>query len=338
MEILCPNCQKKLTILEQYAGQMMKCPMCGGTFTAPALPPAEPAAMAGFEPPPPPPPPFSSVPPAPSGSAAPGPASLPPSPPISEQPVPADYTGRFSISISPRVTQFIPAGLLFLVFVLTFFAWVGIRPGGVWLDSQTAWQVIFGGTSTPDRDAEPLSWFKERGKQRVRALQLPMAGEAEPPGWGFLMLFYLPLLLLSLAAATAVVAAPKYQQLLPPVALKYLQWGWPAVAVVTLLAFALLLLQSAVGFSLERRASEAVDKVTKKNEEDWNKMQAEASFFKEIPAEVAIFRGTYQQAIVRTAWFRWAFWLHFFALVFIVVTVLAELRGPRPNPRVDVLW
>ena len=38
MNLLCPNCQKMLTVPEQYAGQLMKCPLCNGTFTVPALP------------------------------------------------------------------------------------------------------------------------------------------------------------------------------------------------------------------------------------------------------------------------------------------------------------
>ena len=54
MNLLCPNCQKPLTVAEQYAGQPMRCPLCAGTFTVPALP----------QTPPPPPPP--SPPPAPS--------------------------------------------------------------------------------------------------------------------------------------------------------------------------------------------------------------------------------------------------------------------------------
>jgi hypothetical protein len=39
MELLCPSCQRKLTIPEQYAGQQMKCPLCNNMFTAPALAP-----------------------------------------------------------------------------------------------------------------------------------------------------------------------------------------------------------------------------------------------------------------------------------------------------------
>src|SRR6202008_3614086 len=46
MNLLCPNCQKMLQVPEQYAGQLMKCPLCTGTFTVPALPqaPAPPPA------------------------------------------------------------------------------------------------------------------------------------------------------------------------------------------------------------------------------------------------------------------------------------------------------
>jgi hypothetical protein len=41
MNLLCPNCQKQLSVGDQYAGQLMKCPLCQGTFTVPTLPPGE---------------------------------------------------------------------------------------------------------------------------------------------------------------------------------------------------------------------------------------------------------------------------------------------------------
>ena len=62
MNLLCPNCQKMLTVPEQYAGQLMKCPLCSGTFTVPALPGAPSVEPA---------PAFSSPPPAPSVSPSP---------------------------------------------------------------------------------------------------------------------------------------------------------------------------------------------------------------------------------------------------------------------------
>lgn len=38
MNLLCPNCQKMLTVPDHFAGQLMKCPLCDTTFTAPVLP------------------------------------------------------------------------------------------------------------------------------------------------------------------------------------------------------------------------------------------------------------------------------------------------------------
>src|SRR5437773_12166780 len=61
MELLCPNCQQKLTVPEQYAGPLTKSPLCGGTFNTPALPPVPGPAYV---------PPAVPVPP-PAGTAAP---------------------------------------------------------------------------------------------------------------------------------------------------------------------------------------------------------------------------------------------------------------------------
>jgi len=224
--------------------------------------------------------------------------------------------------ISPRITQFVPAVALFLVFILTFFPWVGICPGGVCVDSQSAWQAVFGWTSTPDKDTAALSWFK--GKQHDKTVPPSMAGEAVEPGFGVLAFFYLPLLMFNLAVAAAVVAAGFFPKLLPPAVLKYFPWRWAILSAVTLVAFFVLLLQDLTGFSLERRATDAVNKVTKTSDE--------------FSKETAILRGTYQQAIVRTFWYRLAFWLHFWALFFAFVTMLANVRTPQPCPRVDLLW
>ena len=42
MNLLCPACQKMITVPDQYAGQTMKCPLCSQLFPAPVLPPANP--------------------------------------------------------------------------------------------------------------------------------------------------------------------------------------------------------------------------------------------------------------------------------------------------------
>src|SRR5437899_959808 len=38
MNLLCPSCQNRLSVPEQNAGQLMKCPLCNKYFSVPALP------------------------------------------------------------------------------------------------------------------------------------------------------------------------------------------------------------------------------------------------------------------------------------------------------------
>src|SRR5229473_8460132 len=62
MNLLCPNCQNRLSVPEQNAGQLMKCPFCSKYFSVPALPQAvgpEAGSASSFQGPPAP---------APSGS------------------------------------------------------------------------------------------------------------------------------------------------------------------------------------------------------------------------------------------------------------------------------
>src|ERR1700730_17866743 len=90
MNLLCPNCQKPLSVPEQYAGQPMRCPLCNGTFTVPALP------QTSAPPPPPSPEPRLAPSGAPDvyGLKAPG-AAPPPPPPDLDMPElpPSPVTG-----------------------------------------------------------------------------------------------------------------------------------------------------------------------------------------------------------------------------------------------------
>lgn len=167
MELLCPNCQKKLTVPEQYAGQLMRCPLCQGTFTVPSVPStvaAEAAEPFGGPVPPTrsetyavtpeqavaatlaaPLPPISAE----SPSAATGPAhasvaSAPASTPS------AGYTRVCTMRINPHVVQWLPLGLV-VAFLLTFFPWfsghtVSVSVGGVSVStpSLNAWNIGFG--------------------------------------------------------------------------------------------------------------------------------------------------------------------------------------------------
>jgi hypothetical protein len=150
MELQCPGCQKKLAIADQHAGQMIKCPSCGGMFMAPALPavptlppvlqatPIAPVAPVDtssgseapgtipFAPAPPPPPPHPDV-----VSSVP-----PPLPPIAKKPVememdspsdvpPGDFSRTRVLQLCPStVCWFAPVGCA-VIFFLSFGKWMG---------------------------------------------------------------------------------------------------------------------------------------------------------------------------------------------------------------------
>jgi hypothetical protein len=329
MEILCLNCQRKLTIPEQYAGQQMKCPLCQGVFTAPALPPAGSTAIE--------PAPALAAPPAPETSpaialgapptsgpapAAPtlGPAPTTPTPPPA--PVPTEHTGRFAVWINPRYLQFVPLALLLLVLVLTLFPWVGVYYGNYGIDTQNAWQVAFGSVSTSS-DVEDLSWVK--GKKGGGEF-----GPKEPidVGVGFLTILYLLGLFVTLFVVVAAIALDFTSKYLPPNVEKFTRWRWVVVAAVALLTFLVMLLQDVVPFSLESRGADMIEKSTKVEEG--------------TPAAVRKYmdvgRSAARHFITRTTWYRWAFWFNFWALVFSVLVMLALLRYPGPPPRIDLWW
>jgi hypothetical protein len=338
MEILCPNCQRKLTILEQYAGQQMKCPLCAGAFNAPALPatPGVPATpVYGISAPPPTPPPPS--PPGPFGAAVPD-TLAPPMPqldvpPVYPDSVPTEHTGRFTIWISPRICQFVPVALLFLVFVLSWFTWVAFAPGGVYVDSQNAWQAAFGSVSTDPDLKKNYSSVRSDDKDSAAAdLGTMPTIKAGDPGFGVVTFFWLLAFLGNFFLVIAVVAAGYVHGLLPPKVQPYLRWRWAALAVVTLVCFLLLVLQDSIGFNLERNDQAAIDRVTRKLEET-AKTSSDAGALKP-----AIARGILEQAVVRTFAYRCAFWFYFWSLVFVFITMLADLRSPRPSPRIDLLF
>lgn len=123
MDFRCPSCQKDLTVPDEYAGQLMKCPLCQNTFQAPALPPpvapSPPPSGPGtysVEPPPPAPPPEAPRKKKEKEKEAP---AAPPPPPVPT----GDYAHTRTLWISPRVVPWVAPAALLIAFLLTFFSW-----------------------------------------------------------------------------------------------------------------------------------------------------------------------------------------------------------------------
>jgi hypothetical protein len=232
MDFRCPSCQKDLTVPDEYAGQLMKCPLCQNSFQAPALPP-------------PPPLPLGPVPNAPSAAAPPAAAEqpyrvieeAPPSPPPLPSPLPSppspisltaappappppvgDYSRTSTLWISPRVVPWIAPVSCLLVFLLQFFPWIYFlpEPPKVLTDERISWGLGF---------------------SEGNALTIL-----------YLLLFLAPLLLV--AAITAVRLIPIPIQKLPAVVQQLWPWRSAIVSFFLLLTFFFLLLQLFIGFSV----------------------------------------------------------------------------------------
>jgi hypothetical protein len=264
MDFLCPSCQKMLTVPDQYAGTLMKCPLCQQTFQAPALaaPPAPLAAapataapatggadVYGLKEPLPaaPPPAASPLPPlgavtASTGSAPPALGKVPPSkPPL---PPSTDYRGGFTIPFSPDVLPWIAPVCLGLIFLSTlFFPWVGYYWNGTGMLTQGLWRGLIGRPASPDMTL----W------QTVSGLDLNKA----PAGVNWLLWLYLPLFLLALGLAVVSALLPRAQVKLPPAVDQVKQYRWGLVAVLALLGFLILSLFLVLNFSMQNGAWEA---------------------------------------------------------------------------------
>src|SRR5262245_20633969 len=172
---------KPVTLPDDFAGREATCPSCSKQFDAPAkytptvigesaaplpTPPRPP------EPPPmtpdvPPPPAAPTNPPAAPPGLVPSAPPLPPAPPSGQPPValPAGYTRARGISISPKVVAWLPAVLLTITLLCTFFPWVGSYFGGYPVQSQNLWRAMFGTTSRnfalEEKSTIPIGWMEK---------------------------------------------------------------------------------------------------------------------------------------------------------------------------------
>src|SRR5947207_3369204 len=155
MEIQCPSCQKKLSIGDQFAGELVKCPACSGVFMAPSLSmpampvaapvstssglptagpvgtlPMTPALSAQTQAAAPDVIPFSSEPPArpsyPHVPPLPKPAPSSHRVEFEEEPPgpPSDFKRSYTMRLSPDILRWVGPVALAVLLVLSFFSWV----------------------------------------------------------------------------------------------------------------------------------------------------------------------------------------------------------------------
>jgi hypothetical protein len=110
MNLLCPHCQKAISVSEEFAGKLMQCPLCTQRFTAPSLPVAAVHATPASERAPVPPPPPPDLPRAESSAG--------------DESTRPGYRRSATITLNPAVVPWIGFGGLILALILTFFPWL----------------------------------------------------------------------------------------------------------------------------------------------------------------------------------------------------------------------
>lgn len=342
MNLLCPLCQKMLTVDEKFAGQVMKCPHCAGTFTvpnlpgAPAPPPAPPAPAA--HPAPAAPDVYAVAPPTDVAPAAPAsgvtppvreePASSTTSPVVKDVPPPsqpstAGYQRVFTVTFSPKVLMFVPPVAIVLIFFFQFLPWVGVYPGGVPAVTQSAWGAAFGGY-TEDPDMRTV--FKIPTEEEIK--KDPDKVKDIRSGVNVLTIFYLLLFLPTLVVTVGCLALNYTHINLPKGLTPLLPWRWGIVAAANLLLFLFLALQILLGFSLENKVRESYDAGTPKKE-TMNTVEQKV-------AEAT--HGMHLAYLHRTVWLRLTVWLHVLAILCAALVFWSGRHENRPPPRMDVMW
>jgi hypothetical protein len=316
MNLLCPNCQKMLQVPEQYAGQLMKCPLCTGTFTVPALP-QSPA------PPPPPPqqftPPQNVPQPPPDLGMGMGPAHETAGAPL---PPPAGYTHQRSYTLSSRVVSWIAPLCLIGIFVLLFFSWIGMYPAGVGVVTQSGWNAAFGGYGQPsevwmDANRDEMDFLKNLGVSL------------------WLVLFLLVLLpALVVALGTTLIHARLVPVELPPSLAQYWSFRPLLVSLLCLGGLVFLVLQLVSSFRIEEDAWKQAEKMAKAlpGYKEPATPEQRDRFKLDTGKEYGKFN------LERTGWLTLAVILAVAALLGSLLDYWAERRGPQaPPPRIDIL-
>ena len=356
VKLICPHCMKPVPVPDDFSGREVTCPSCLKPFEVPAryhpavladpVPPAarpaeaaasappavapaptpvrapEPPAMSPEPPPtlpdrPAPPPGFvPPAPPAPAYPAGAGPTAAPAVPAV------AGYTHARGITISPNAVAWLPAVFLAVILFLTFLDWVGSYVGGTAVYSQNAWRAVSG---SPYQNLRLETMMKQDAAWPTEVFN-KMTSD-----WK-IMVPYLLALFLTTAFAWGDRLIGTVDRAHTPRQLGWLAGIWPhrsaILAGLAVLTLVLILVQSGVGFGLERAMRQVV------SESFAEKRQAAAG--KQADLDRVAFQEDEAMArfkLERTTWFELVIVLHVLVVLAILLRAWLARRGDRPPPR-----
>jgi hypothetical protein len=249
--------------------------------------------------------------------------------PLPAPPTSTEYQRTHALTLSPKVMPWVSVGAWFLVFVLFFFPWVGLYPGGNYVYTQGPLSVAVGGASI---DKDWVNYIRT-ADPTVSGFMLATKGDGKPepvlPGGSIILGFFI-FFFFWVAFLLAIVSAvwPLVQVKLPPVVEQLRPWRWAITAGLSLLAFFLLALQLLTGFGLEDTVAERARAAVKEKYPD-----QQQSFL-----DLAIAERVSAVNPQRTFALRLAFWLSLLATVAAGLQFWLDFRGQRPLPQLAVHW
>jgi hypothetical protein len=238
-----------------------------------------------------------------------------------------------TIWFSDKVLRWVPPVALVLVFLLQFFTWVEVAPGGVPAVWQNAWQAALGWTST-DRDMSDIfpllteKKVKEINEGREKNKEVPTE-----PGISLLTLFYLvPFFLVTLVVTLAIAALPFVHVPIPPQVQQLLPWRWLILTGLNALLLIFLGMQLFLNFDLESQAKKWIDNRPGIKNRDELKENKEVKLSD-------MRRGEMLEWLQRTNVLRAVVVLHILATLSAALVYWIEKRGTaKPLPRIDLRW
>ncbi len=311
MRFLCPSCLKSVEFADTEAGKTVACSHCGHSFTAPqmyAAPTPEPVPVS------------PSLLPAPTPEPAPAPKLEEPVVVASSTPsLPGlgGYHRVHSLPLNRRVCECLVLASLTLIFFLTFFKWDGLYPAGYAAYTQNAWQSLFASMSV-----DPVSEMELKLE--------PLLNERLRPT--MLLLLYLFLVIAAVALIWAETVVKAFHLKLPVVAQRFWSYRPTAISVCAGLSVLLLLIQSGMGFGLERALEDSVE-ASFKEQRDAAKTPEQTQ---RVEMKIAEESGRYH--LRTTNALRLTFICHFLALAAIIGETVLIHRGSKVPPRVGVMW
>jgi hypothetical protein len=223
----------------------------------------------------------------------------------------------------------VPAVALALVFILTFFPWVGSYVGGYPVYSQEPWRAGFGGSDTKVWVNHQLEEVMKREAAWPEAVLDKVHSD-----WGLMVPYLLALILAAVVAWAERMVASLDRTRLP----RWAQWVaavWPYRVPVTAglatVALLLVLVQSANGFGLERAMRQVANEkfaAERKAAEEKGSPSALARIDFKVEEEYARYN------LERTTWMHLAVVLQVLVVLAMIVRAWLERRGNRPPPRI----